>query len=123
MQMLATIVSDAESVESELKLTEQDAQQDYAAYVSTTTASIKADRNSIEQKEEQAASASGEKAENAESTLATDAALKELNELLTATHGDCDYVIKYFDLRQSSRKDEMNAIQEAKAILSGANFA
>lgn len=123
MQMLATIVSDAESVESELKLTEQDAQQDYSAYVSTTTASIEADRASIEQKEEQAASASGEKAENAESTLANDAALKELNELLTATHGDCDYVIKYFDLRQSSRKDEMNAIQEAKAILSGANFA
>jgi len=123
MQMLAQIVSDAESVESELKLTEQDSQQDYSEFVSTTTASINADRNSIAQKEEQSASAAGEKAETQESQLANDASLTQLNELLTATHGDCDYVIKYFDLRQQSRKDEMNSIEEAKAILSGANFA
>jgi len=123
LQMLATIISDAESAESVLKLDEQDAQKDYAEFVSTTTASIEADRNSIAQNEEQAAQASGEKSETEESQLANDASLKELNGLLTATHGDCDYVIKYFDLRQTSRKEEMNAIEEAKAILSGANFS
>lgn len=123
MQMLSTIVSDAESAESVLKLTEQDEQKDYAEFVASTTASIEADRQSIEEKEERIAKASGEKSETEESQLANDASLAELNQLLQGTHTDCDWILKYFDVRQSSRKEEMNAIEEAKAILSGANFS
>jgi DNA repair exonuclease SbcCD ATPase subunit len=122
MQLLATIVSDAEQEESVLKITEQDEQKDYSEFVSTTTASIEADRKAIENKEEQKAQAEGEKSETEEAQLANDAGLAKLNELLTATHTDCDWILKYFDIRQSSRKEEMEAIQEAKAILSGANF-
>merc|ERR1719498_823836 len=61
LQMLSTIISDAESVEAELKITEQDEQKDYAEFVSKTTASIEADRQSIAEKEEQTAKAEGEK--------------------------------------------------------------
>jgi hypothetical protein len=123
MQMLATIVADAESVESELQLTEQNEQKNYAEFVAVTTESIEATRKAIEQKQEQVAQASGEKSETEESQLANDASLAELNQLLTGIHTDCDWILKYFDLRQTSRKDEMNAIEEAKAILSGANFS
>jgi len=123
MQMLATIVADAVSVESELKINEQNEQKNYAEFVAGTTASIEANRNAIAEKEEQHAQASGEKSETEEASLANDASLAELNKLLTSTHTDCDWILKYFDMRQQSRKDEMNAIEEAKAILSGANFA
>jgi len=123
MQMLATIISDAESVESQLKITEQDEQKDYSEFVVETTASIESARVSIEDKEERTAQAEGEKSETEESQLANKAALAELNELLTATHTDCDWILKYFDLRQKSRAEEMDAIKEAKAILSGANFS
>jgi len=37
-------------------------------------------------------------------------------------HLDCDFLLKYFDVRQKGRAEEMAAIAEAKAILSGANF-
>ena len=37
-------------------------------------------------------------------------------------HLDCDFVMKYFQQRQDARAEEMNAIVEAKAILSGADF-
>jgi hypothetical protein len=123
MQMLATIISDAESVESQLKITEQDEQKDYSEFVVETTASIESTRVSIEDKEERTAQAEGEKSETEESQLANKAALAELNELLSATHTDCDWILKYFDLRQKSRAEEMDAIKEAKAILSGANFS
>jgi len=123
MQMLATIVSDAESEESVLKLTEQDSQKDYAEFTASTTASIEAARNSIAEKSEQSAEASGEKSETEEAQLANGASLGKLNELLVGTHTDCDWVLKYFDIRQKSRAEEMSAIEEAKAILSGANFA
>jgi len=123
MQMLATIVSDAQGVEAELEINEQNEQKNYAEFVASTTASIQADRDATVQKQEQSAQASGEKSETEEAQLANDGSLAELNQLLTATHTDCDWILKYFDIRQQSRKDEMNAIEEAKAILSGANFA
>merc|ERR1719305_963187 len=105
MQMLASIISDAESVESQLKITEQDEQKDYSEFVVETTASIESARVSIEDKEERTAQAEGEKSETEESQLANKAALAELNELLSATHTDCDWILKYFALRQKSRAE------------------
>jgi len=123
MQMLAKIIGDAEATEAELKLSEQHAQEDYAEFVSATTASIEADREAIAEKEGFSAKASADKSVTEEDQLANDASLAKLQELLGATHASCDWIMKYFDLRQKTRKEEMDAIEEAKAILSGAKFA
>jgi len=123
MQLLATIISDAESVESEIKIGEQKSQEEYASFVAATTASIEADRQSISEASEQAASAEGSKSETEEAQLANDGEVTKLGELLSATHTDCDFVMKYFDIRQQSRSEEMDAIVQAKAILSGADFS
>lgn len=37
-------------------------------------------------------------------------------------HKSCDFVVKNFDVTQKARQDEIESIQEAKAILSGSNF-
>jgi chromosome segregation ATPase len=123
MQLLASIISDAESVEIEIKMGEQKSQEEYASFVAATTASIEADRQAISEASEQAASAEGSKSETQEAQLANDGELAKLDELLAATHTDCDFVLKYFDIRQSSRSEEMAAIEEAKSILSGADFS
>jgi len=34
-------------------------------------------------------------------------------------HGECDWVLRNFELRQRARLQEIEAIQQAKAILSG----
>merc|ERR1719281_431623 len=104
--MIAKIIRDAESAEAEYVLTEKDAQEDYVSFVKDTTTSIEADRASIAEKEEQLASAEGGKSETEEAQLANDAELSKLTELLAARHGECDYIIKYFDIRQQARKEE-----------------
>jgi len=123
MQLLATIISDAQSVESTLQITEQDEQKDYSEFVAETTANIEADREATAAKEENKAQAEGELAETKEAQLSNDAAIADLKKVETAIHADCDWILKYFDLRQNARKEEMEAIEEAKAILSGAKFA
>merc|ERR1740127_152747 len=123
MQLLAKIIADAESTEIQIKMGEQKSQEEYAAFVSATTASIEADRQAIAEAGEQAATAEGAKSETEEAQLANEGELKKLGELLKATHMDCDFVLKYFDVRQKARAEEMGAIEEAKAILSGANFS
>jgi septal ring factor EnvC (AmiA/AmiB activator) len=123
MQLLSTIIADAESVEIELKLTEQNQQKNYAEFAQMTTDTIEADRKAIAEKTEQVSNAEGEKSETEEAQLANDASLAKLNELLVGIHTDCDWLLKYFDLRQKSRAEEMDAIETAKAILSGADFS
>jgi len=123
MQLLSMIIEDARRTEDEMGADENTAQKDYAGFVAVTTESIQADREAIAEKESQAASAEGEKSETEESQLANEASLGKLAGLLQGIHNQCDYVIKYFDIRQKSRAEEMDAIEEAKAILSGANFS
>jgi len=38
-------------------------------------------------------------------------------------HGECDYVMKNFGIRQSARAQEMEALAQAKQILNGANLS
>merc|ERR1719484_314391 len=54
LQLLGEVIADAEATEIELKAAEQQAQEEYAALVSATTASIEADREAIVEKEKQA---------------------------------------------------------------------
>lgn len=47
--------------------------------------------------------------------------IKRLIDSLAALKSNCDYTVKEFDVRQKARQDEIDALGEAKAILSGAN--
>ena len=38
------------------------------------------------------------------------------------TRSDCDFVMKNFEIRQTGRDEEIEALKQAKAILSGAKF-
>ena len=69
-----------------------------------------------------AAPADGAKAETEGAQLANDGSLASLDQLLKAQHLDCDWLLKYFQTRQEARQQEMDAIGDAKAVLSGANF-
>lgn len=122
MQLLAKIISEATSEEAELVLSEQNAQGDYATYASETTAAIEANRDAILEKTKLEAEAKATLAETEEALQSNANALEELGATLKAIHLDCDWLLKYFDIRQKSRKEEMGAIVEAKAIISGADY-
>merc|ERR1719156_278351 len=122
MGLLAIIIQDAEGVEAELVVDEQHSQKNYAAYAQDANDSIEAGRAAIAEKSQALAEAEAALSETEEALLANAAELAKLEELLNNLHLDCDYILKYFDLRQTARKEEMDAIVEAKAILSGANF-
>merc|ERR1719336_3641824 len=122
MTLIQMIIEDAKRTEQELSGTEQKAQEAYGSFFQDAKTSIEADRKSIEQKTAQVAEAKGEKSETEAAQLANDEELATLNELLKAHHLECDYLLKYFDVRQQARQEEMDSIKDAKAILSGADF-
>merc|ERR1719191_1906413 len=97
-------------------------QAEYAKFVMAAKESIEADRASIREKQGQVAENQAAKSECEEAQLANDADLTKQIEIMKAHHLECDYLLKYFDVRQEARAEEMNAIGEAKAILSGADY-
>merc|ERR1719172_122896 len=123
MGLLAEIIKDAEAAAEQLVVDEQKAQESYAMFAQDANDTIEADRASVLEKTEALGKAKAALSETEEAILAKDAELTKLSELLTNLHADCDFVMKYFEIRQAARQDEMNAIEEAKAILSGANFS
>jgi len=122
LQLIMKVITDAESEEKQLSADEQSAQQIYASFVAESAASIEADRETIAENQKHVAQAEATLSETRESQLATEEALESLNGLLNGVHQDCDFVMKYFKLRQKARGEEMNSIEDAKAILSGADF-
>jgi len=122
VQLMMEIIKDAEVSEIEIQKGEQSSQNAYAMMVKDTTASINSDRSAIAEKEAAVASAEGEKSETEASQLQNTESLRSLGELLQAHHTECDWLLKYFDVRQQARAEEMSAIEDAKAILSGADF-
>merc|ERR1712151_160279 len=122
MDMIQQIISDAKAMEAEAIRSEEDAQKAYEDFVKETNASIEAKSKDIVNKSETKAKAEDLLVETKE---AKEAAVRELEQLANykaELHQSCDFVLKNFDLRQTARDEEVEALRQAKAILSGAKF-
>merc|ERR1719188_886506 len=42
---------------------------------------------------------------------------------IASLHSECDWLNKYYDVRQQARADEIDSLNNAKAVLSGADFS
>jgi len=122
VQLLMKVIADSEIEATELVVAEQEAQKDYAEFTRVTASTIEADRKAIEEKTGRLAEVEAERSETEQAQLTNDEDLGKLGDLLKAHHVECDYVMKYFDIRQKARAEEIDAITDAKAVLSGANF-
>merc|ERR1712045_679454 len=42
---------------------------------------------------------------------------------ISSLHGECDFLLQYFDVRKQARADEVDSLANAKAALSGADYS
>merc|ERR1719478_610801 len=105
--MIQQIINDAKAMEAETIRAEEDAQKAYEDFVKKTENKAKAETDLIEAEE------------------AKESAMLELEQLSNYNgelHTSCDFVLKNFEVRQTARDEEIEALKQAKAILSGAKF-
>merc|ERR1719276_421518 len=120
--MIQTIIDDAKAMENEAIVAEEDAQKGYENFVKDSNGSIDSKTKEIVEKTKEKAKANEMLVEDTESH---DNAVQELADLSEANgelHASCDFVMKNFEIRQSSRDEEIQALQQATAILSGAKL-
>jgi len=122
MGMIQQIIDDAKAMEAEAIRSEEDAQKAYEDFVKETNASIEAKSKDIVNKSETKAKAESELVETKEAKEATMLELEQLSNYNAELHQSCDFVMKNFDVRQTARDEEIEALKQAKAILSGAKF-
>merc|ERR1719310_1570243 len=117
---MQAIIDDAKTMEAESIRAEEDAQKAYEDFVKETNASIEAKNKDIANKSDEKAKAEGDLTE---ANVAKDNTLLDLEQLSNYNgelHSSCDYILKNFDVRQTARDEEVEALKQAKAILSGA---
>merc|ERR1712093_216575 len=122
MSMIQQIINDAKAMEAEAIRSEEDAQKAYEDFVKETNASIEAKSKDIVNKSETKAKAESELVETKEAKEATMLELEQLSNYNAQLHQSCDFVQKNFEVRQEARDQEVEALKQAKAILSGAKF-
>merc|ERR1719333_1040433 len=122
MGMIQQIINDAKAMEAETIRAEEDAQKAYEDFVKETNASVEAKSKDIVNKAEEKAKAEADLVETEEAHESVMLELEQLSNYNGQLHTSCDFVLKNFDIRQTARDEEIEALKQAKAILSGAKF-
>jgi len=117
--LMEQIVEDSKAVEKDATTAEQEAQKAYASFVVDSESSIKDLNTQIDERTKAKAAAEAEKAETEASKDNTETELEGLAEAAADLHKECDFVLLNFDIRQKARLQEIEALQGAKAFLSG----
>merc|ERR1719333_1643877 len=123
MGMIQQIINDAKAMEAEAIRSEEDAQKAYEDFVKDTNASIEEKSKDIVNKSESKAKAEADLVEAKENKEAVMLELEQLSNYNAQLHQSCDFVMKNFEIRQTARDEEVEALRQAKAILSGAKFS
>merc|ERR1719161_1506598 len=119
MGLIEQIIEESVATENEAMQAEQEAQAGYETFVKDSTALI-ADLNaSIVEKTKSHPTADEELIQAGTDHASAVSELESLAGAAADLHEECDWVLKNFDIRQKARLQEIEAIQEAKAILSG----
>merc|ERR1719335_1733485 len=120
--MIQQIINDAKAMEAEAIKAEEDAQKSYENFVQETNRSIDGKSTGITNKTEDKAKAEADKTAAEEKKAEILTQLEQLSNENSDLHKSCDFIVKNFDVRQEARDQEIEALKQAKAILSGAKF-
>lgn len=120
--MIEGIIDESKEEQKQALQDENDAQSAYAEFIQNTKDSLEALERSVVNKEEELAGVDSAKAKAAGDLKHTETDLLKLAQMATTLHSECDFLVKFFDIRQSKRGQEIEVLQQAQAIIAGARF-
>jgi len=123
MEMIEKLIQEANGLISDSIKSESEAQAAYEQTVGDTNASVAALQAEITLKTKAKADAHKEKLQTESDIADTESELEGLAKYNSELHAECDYFLKNFDARQAARGQEIEALQQAKQILSGASLS
>jgi chromosome segregation ATPase len=123
IQMIDNLVNDVEKDMQEAELEEKDAQGDYEKFMDDAGAKRAEDSKSMTDKEAALADTEAALVENKEKLKNKQTELMETEKYLGELHAECDWLLKYYDVRKEARTGEIDAMGKAKDVLNGADYS
>merc|ERR550525_1447531 len=123
MAMIDLLIADLDKEMTEAETTEKDAQSDYEAAMKDAAEKRTADSKLLSEKEGIKAESEADLEAKTGEKAATSAELMSTMKYISSLHMECDWLLKYFDVRKEARASEIDALGKAKAVLSGADYS
>merc|ERR1719414_1212993 len=121
--MIDLLIKDLDKEMQEAQVDEKNAQEEYETMMAESADKRAADSKSITDKSAEKASVQEALETEGDNKAATSKELMGTLKYIQGLHAECDWLVKYYDARKQARADEVESLQNAKAVLSGAGYA
>jgi len=121
--MMDALVKDLDKEMTEAELEEKDAQGDYEQMMKDSADKRAEDSKTLTDKEGALADLQTGLEDQTAGLASTTKELAATNQYIHSLHTECDFLIKYYDMRKESRAGEIDALGKATAVLNGADYS
>merc|ERR1719463_818480 len=104
---------------TEAETGEKLAQEDYETAMSDAAEKRAQDSKTLADKQKAKAELEADLDANTEEKAATTKTLMATEKHIGSLHGECDWLLKYYEVRKEARAGEVESLTNAKAVLSG----
>jgi hypothetical protein len=122
MSMIEKLVQEANTMTADARKAEGEAQAAYEQTVTDTNNSVAASQKEVVTKTKDKTQATKDHQQTGSDIIDTVKELEGLSKYTAELHSECDYVLKNFEVRQKARAEEIESLQQAKQVLSGASL-
>jgi len=123
LKMIDLLVKDVDKSMLEAEHEEKAAQKDYEQMLQDSADMRILDKKELQDKNIAKANMESDVEASQETKASTGTELMATEKYLSSLHGECDFLLKYFDVRKEARTGEIDALVNAKAVLQGADLS
>jgi len=123
MAMMDLLVQDLDKETTEAEVEEANAKEAYQNVMAESAAKRTEDAKALTDKEAASADLSGSLQRSEADKKSDNRELMGTMRYISSLKAECDWLLQYFEVRKQARADEIDSLQKAKAVLSGADFS
>merc|ERR1719162_1169336 len=123
VQMIRLLIADLDKEMTEAETAEKDAQADYETLMKESANKRAEDSKTLADKQGAKAATEGDLQSHGEDLKEGQRDLASTLKYIHDLHMECDWLLKYFDVRKEMRASEVDALNNAKAVLNGADYS
>jgi len=123
IEMVDMLILDIDNQRAEMQTEEKDSQGEYEVFIKDSSEKRISDLKSVAEKEDAKADLEAQVQKLHLEKKSKTSELKASTEYLQDLHKQCDWLLKNYDVRKEARSDEIDSLQKATAVLSGADYS
>merc|ERR1719382_258756 len=123
ISMIDLLIKDLDKEMTEAETQEENDQKEYEEMMKDSAEKRATASKHLTEKSSAKASMEADLQTAKEQHFSTGKELMATGKFISSLHTECDWLMKYSDVRKEARSSELDALKNAKAVLSGADFS